>query len=379
MAGRTVYACTTCQPLLPDTGPLPAARAKAVAGAAASREFVSHCAAEVRVVCAREREWVFVCGRESERGCVCVYCAGYESCMTLCPAPPKKHPHLPLSLTQHTHHHHHNTHTTPPKQDAASKTPAKMTIAELSAALATHGLPTAGRKPLLVARLTEALAAKQQQLEQEEEETGRKEEPSLLPPPATPDAMTSLLTTTRRPRRRSSSSSSEATTAASSAAPAAAAAASSSSSSMVAAAIEAEVSVVVSSEVNMNVNVNVKPGTAHLGREGPASAASAAREKRAAGENRAVEHVALHDAEELGEVLGEVGGRPKRRRVMAGAGAAGGAAAVAGGKMNKSGTSKGASGRREWAAEVAVPGSAGLIDEVLGAAAAVKANAGVEE
>ncbi len=47
MAGRTVYACTTCQPLLPDTGPLPAARAAAVAAASHSKEFVSHCAAEV--------------------------------------------------------------------------------------------------------------------------------------------------------------------------------------------------------------------------------------------------------------------------------------------------------------------------------------------
>lgn len=47
MAGRTVYACTTCQPLLPETGPLPAARAAAVRAATQSVEFVSHCAAEV--------------------------------------------------------------------------------------------------------------------------------------------------------------------------------------------------------------------------------------------------------------------------------------------------------------------------------------------
>ena len=95
----------------------------------------------------------------------------------------------------------------------------------------------------------------------------------------------------------------------------------------------------------------VQPGTSHLG-AAPASARSAAREKRRAGENRAVEHVALHDEAELAEIHGvaaDEGAAPSKGTKSK---------AVAGKRR------KVASGKREWAAEVAVPNSAGL-DEVL--------------
>lgn len=205
-----------------------------------------------------------------------------------------------------------------------------MTVAELTAALAARGLPTTGRKAALVARLEGAEKAKK---EEEEEET----QPQL--PPATPEEPLPLPTNSRRRRGRSASAAS--------------------SDVLVPSALFPPTTNVAAVKAEVEIEVGaIRPGTAHLG-AAPASARAAAREKKRAGESRAVEHVALHDAEELGEMVeggedGGVGGRGKRRR-----------------KVGAEGKGKGkAAGRREWAAEVAVPGSAGLIDEVLAAAAA---------
>jgi hypothetical protein len=99
----------------------------------------------------------------------------------------------------------------------------------------------------------------------------------------------------------------------------------------------------------------VKVGTLHLGQE--ASARRAAREKLRAGEKRAVEHVALHadeagdedgEEEETLDVLEEVTILPS-----------GGLA------RKRTRKSKQENSKREWAAEVAVPGSVGLMDDIL--------------
>lgn len=206
-----------------------------------------------------------------------------------------------------------------------------MTVAALSAALAAKGLPTTGRKPALVARLTDALAAKAETQEEDKKM------------PATPEPLP-LPTTRRRRGGRSRSGAS-------------------SGGAVAPAALFAV--------VDETVEVVVRPGTAHLG-AAPASARGAAREKRRAGENRAVEHVALHDEEELAEVEtaassgGQGGGGRKRRKT-----------AVGEGKGEGGGKGK-ASGRREWAAEVAVPGSVGLMDEVLLAGAVAGVGGGEE-
>ncbi len=109
--------------------------------------------------------------------------------------------------------------------------------------------------------------------------------------------------------------------------------------------------------------LKIRPGTLHLG---PAtSARRAAWEKRRAGENRASEHVALH-ADEAGveekeeedealDVMEEVlispssGEQTPKRKTAA----------------RKSKRQRQGSSKREWAAEVPVPGSVGMMDDIL--------------
>lgn len=95
------------------------------------------------------------------------------------------------------------------------------------------------------------------------------------------------------------------------------------------------------------VSIMITPGTGHLGT--PVTAREAALEKRRAGENRAVEHIALRpeDAEEDDDEEEVV--------VVEGAGAGGKR------KMKESSADR----ARTWAAEVAVPGTTGLMAEAL--------------
>ncbi len=219
MAGRTVYCCPTCQPLLPETE-LQGARKKALAMSTGAKEFVSHCAGE----------------------------------------------------------------------DAMTLTPSKMTVAVLRAKLEGMGLPTAGRKADLVARLVEAMgessAVAGPVATTPPKKKAKVEEDALLLLPVTP----------------------------------------------------------------------VKPGTLHLGQE--ASARRAAREKRRAGENRAVEHVALHDEEEAVEIASVV--PPAKKRATRATKSQDDTQP----KTSRAPPRRGSSAR-EWAAEVAVPGSVGLMDEIL--------------
>lgn len=218
MAGRTVYACPTCQPLLPETE-LQGARKKALAMSTGAKEFVSHCAGE----------------------------------------------------------------------DAMTLTPSKMTVAVLRAKLEGMGLPVAGRKADLVARLVEAVGGS--------------------------SAVAGPVATTPQKKAK------------------------------------------VEEDALLLPVTPVKPGTLHLGQE--ASARRAAREKRRAGENRAVEHVALHDEEEAAEIASVV--PPAKKRATRAT-------------KSQDGTQqpkkirappRRESSAREWAAEVAVPGSVGLMDEIL--------------
>jgi len=112
-----------------------------------------------------------------------------------------------------------------------------------------------------------------------------------------------------------------------------------------------------SSTTTITTLEDVKPGTSHLGEM--ASAAEAAKEKIAAGESRAVEHVALHDEAEE-EVIAiaspptKSSGRRKRRTDD-------GSSSIS----TPVGKRKREDRSREWAAEVAVPGSEGLMTTIL--------------
>jgi len=200
-------------------------------------------------------------------------------------------------------------------EDSATLTPGKMTVAVLRAKLVALGVPTTGKKAELVTRLTEALvAAGPAALAKDKEEKEKMEAETVATAMAMPNTAA--------------------------AAAAAAVAATSSSAELPA------------------TPVKVTPGTLHLGQA--ASARRAAREKRRAGENRAVEHVALHADEAGGEedeeeeealnALEEVIILPSSGEQEPG---------------RKSKRPRQERSKREWAAEVAVPGSVGMMDDIL--------------
>ena len=191
-------------------------------------------------------------------------------------------------------------------EDSATLTPGKMTVAVLRAKLVALGAPATGKKAELVTRLTEALVAAgpaaavaKEKEEEEKEETA-----------------------------------------------------------MVATAMTVPNTAATSSSALPATPIKVTPGTLHL--DQAASARRAAREKRRAGENRAVEHVALHadeaggeedeEEEEALDVLEEVIILPSSCGQEPG---------------RKSKRPRQESSKREWSAEVAVPGSVGMMDDIL--------------
>lgn len=186
-------------------------------------------------------------------------------------------------------------------EDSATLTPAKMTVALLRSKLGALGESTRGKKAELVSRLSQTLVA------------------------AGPAAVMAIAKQEEEGKE------------------------------MVATTMN-----VTAAESLPATPLKVRPGTLHLA--AATSAQRAAREKRRAGENRAVEHVALHadkagveEEEETLDVLEEVlisplSGDHKLKRKTA---------------VRKSKRQRLESGKREWAAEVPVPGSVGMMDDVL--------------